>query len=338
MSISADFLKSIYKRPGYLDSDSLVDLLDQAMSASELQDTDMRPKDRRGLPGGIVYFNNEQHSSKPVIVIPDLHARMDFIIAVMQFEIFKGVSVLKALEDNMCIVICVGDGFHGEARVRDRWYKAFEEYTGDFYKHKAMDEEMRESLGLMEMVLHLRIHYPDNFFFLKGNHENIANEGIEGNYPFGKFVREGEMVTYWVRRFLGDEAFKGIYLYEKTLPILAVCNEFIVTHAEPARYYAEDDIRNCYLNPEVIYAFTWTDNNAAEDNSVKDILEMFFPNNGSTFMFGGHRPIRGKYNLRAGGRYIQLHNPDDYVVAVVREARSFNIEKDIHVIPRKTIR
>lgn len=335
MSISIDFLKTIYKRPGFLEPDRLVDILDQAMSVSEEQDVDMRPKDRRGLPGGIVYFNDVNHGIKPVIVIPDLHARMDFILAVMQYEISPGLPVIKALEADQCIVICVGDGFHGEARVRDRWYKAFEEYTGDFYKHKAMDEEMRESLGLMEMILYLRISYPDNFFFLKGNHENIANEGIEGNYPFGKFVREGEMVTYWVRRFLGDEAFKGIYLYEKTLPILAVCNDFIVTHAEPARHFSEEEIRNCYLNPEVIYAFTWTDNNAAEENSVRHILEMFFPGKDYTFMFGGHRPIRGTYNLRANGRYIQLHNPDDFIIALVKDAATFDLNNDIHALPRK---
>ena len=68
MSISADLLKSIYKRPGILDSDSMVQLLEQAMTVSEEQDPDMRPKDRRGLPGGIVYFDKTVHSGKPVIV------------------------------------------------------------------------------------------------------------------------------------------------------------------------------------------------------------------------------------------------------------------------------
>ncbi len=197
-----------------------------------------------------------------------------------------------------------------------------------------MDEEMRESLGLLEMILHLRIHFPKNFFFLKGNHENIANEGIEGNYPFGKFVREGEMVTYWVQKFMGDQVFKSIYLYEKTLPLLAICDDFIVTHAEPARVYTGEQIINCYLEPEVIYAFTWTDNNAAEEDSVPGILEQFFPGKEYTLMFGGHRPISGKYHERAGGRYIQLHNPDDFIIGVIDNMREFDLDKNILAIPK----
>ena len=333
MDFSIDTLKDIYQRPEHLEPAKFNSLLDEGIRAAELQSPDIRPRDRRGLPGGILFLNGNKQKKKPVIIIPDLHARMDFILSVMNYPLDGQKTVLEALERDECIVVCVGDGFHGEARVRQRWQKAFQEYSGNYKKHEAMDEEMRESLGLLEMILHLRIRFPENFYFLKGNHENIANEGIEGNYPFGKFVREGEMVTHWVNMFLGGEVFRSIYLYEKTLPILAICDDFIVTHAEPARVYSENDIINCYLEPEVIYAFTWTDNNAAEEDSVSSILDNFFPGKTNTVMFGGHRPIKGNYNLRAGGRYIQLHNPDNFIIAVIDNMDFFDIDKNIFVIP-----
>ena len=103
-------------------------------------------------------------------------------------------------------MVCVGDAFHGEAPVRDRWNEAYKEYLDGFRRGKAMAAEMADNLRLLEMVILLKLRFPRRFFFLKGNHENIANELGEGNYPFRKFVREGEMVTRWTMDFLGKSA------------------------------------------------------------------------------------------------------------------------------------
>ena len=332
MNITLEELEGIVHRKEILHPDAMVRLADTATRSRGPRGAAIRPEDRRGLPGGLLYLNQDAQLGKPVIVVPDIHARMDFLHAVLSYTLKEGFSVFEGLKRDACLLICVGDGFHAEARARKRWMAAYDEYLGDFREHRAMDQEMRENLGLLEMILHLRINFPDNFFFLKGNHENIANEGKEGNYPFGKFVREGEMVTYWVTKFLGDEALRSIYLYEKSLPILAVCHDFIVIHAEPERFFPAEQVINCYLHPEVIYAFTWTDNDAAEEHSVRDTLEHFFPGKAHTRIFGGHRPIRGKYHTRAQGRYIQLHNPEEFILAVVRDMKDFSPEEDVHIL------
>lgn len=46
-------------------------------------------------------------------------------------------------------MVCTGDAFHAGGRARRRWEKAFEEYKSGFKNHEVMDEEMRESLGIM---------------------------------------------------------------------------------------------------------------------------------------------------------------------------------------------
>ena len=58
-------------------------------------------------------------------------------------------------------------GFTSEGLKQNRWAQAYDEYTGGFEKHKAMDREMRDSLTLMLIVMDWKIHYPDNFHFLK---------------------------------------------------------------------------------------------------------------------------------------------------------------------------
>lgn len=108
------------------------------------------------------------------------------------------IDVLKTywgLSSGKLQVVCVGDGFHSESRAILRWKKALGEYTMDFIEHRAIDEEMSESLGVIIMVMKLKTAFPYFFHFLKGNHENIANENSADNRSFRKFVYEGAMVT-----------------------------------------------------------------------------------------------------------------------------------------------
>jgi hypothetical protein len=237
--------------------------------------------------------------------------------------------VLESLCTGDIQVVCVGDGFHSERRAIHRWKDALQEFTGQFKKHKAMDEEMNESLSVMQIVMEWKTAFPDSFHFLKGNHENVANENSEDNRAFRKFAFEGDMVALWFRKFLGDEIFKSYYTFEKHLPIFAVGNGFCVTHAEPQTHYTREQIIGCYSNRTIIFDFTWTDDDAAEDDSVAAYLSDYFPDIPEARMFGGHRPVRDLYNPRAGGLYIQIHNPAKKIAAFVRDIQTFNPDTDI---------
>ena len=48
--------------------------------------------------------------------------------------------------------------------------------------------------------------------------------------------------------------------------------------------------------------------------------------------FGGHRPVRGLYGTRASGRYVQIHNPDLHVVAVLYAGDPPDPDRDIRTI------
>jgi hypothetical protein len=302
----------------------------RAVEALSWEDVSVRPPGGSGEPGGLVLLQPDL----PTILVPDLHARTGFLSSVLAYRPDGGARVLDRLEEGTLQVVCVGDGFHAEARALERWRAALEEFKGGYREHRWMDEEMRESLGLMEMVMELKCHFPFLFHFLKGNHENIANEQGEGNFPFLKFANEGLMVVVYMRAFYGEEVLEAHYELEKRLPLLAVGRNFLVSHAEPAGFFPREALLEYRRRPDVVYGLTWTDNDEAEPDSVAQMLAHYLGEEGAerAFYFGGHRPVRQLYNLRAVGRYVQIHNPEAYVLAVLPAEGEIDLERDIRKI------
>jgi len=294
------------------------------------EDEAVRPRDSAGFPGGIVLLRRDL----PTIIVPDLHARMDFFLSTMCFEMPDGSTVLQKLAGDGIQVVCVGDGFHAEGRAAGRWQKAYEEFRTDYRTHEYMDEEMRESLGVMEMVIEVKSVYPDRFHFLKGNHENVANEQGNGNYPFRKYAYEGPMVAQYVLQFCGEEFFETYYEFEKNLPLFAIGRNFLVSHSEPADFFDREAILEYRSRPDVIEGLTWTANDEAVEDSVTRMLEEYLENGvvGEAFYFGGHRPVREQYNLRANGKYVQIHNPERFIVALIDPERPIDLERDVFEI------
>lgn len=311
---------------GTPDRTEISERLQDARSALEQAAPSLRPPDARGRPGGLVYLPPTHY----VVIVPDLHARADFLRAVMATRLPIGYgSVEEDLAAGGASVVCVGDAFHAEARARDRWKRAFREFVHEFRRSPAMDEEMAESFDTLCEIARLQISYPWAFHFLKGNHENIANERQEGNFPFRKYAYEGAMVREWVLRKLGEEIFDLVYRWEKALPLAAAGDRFLVTHAEPARALSKREIVDAYLADGVIQGLTWTDNGQADPGSVAGTLESFFPGAPVSLLFGGHRPVAERYSLRQEGRYVQINTPERWVVAAFRSVDAFEAEEQI---------
>lgn len=318
-------LEKIQHRGGILRADKLVKYLGGGIRTLATESPLVRPVDRRDMPGGLVRLHSEGY----YVIIPDLHGRMDFFNSVMTWTGPNGRPVIADMADKVAQVICVGDAFHSEARGRDRWQKALKEYTSDFRRHRHMDREMGENLGLLAMIASVKSFYPGQFHFLKGNHENVANEKGEGNYPFRKFAYEGEMVRRWILDFLGRDIFDMIYHWEKSLPLMAKGPDFLVCHCEPGMILTPDQVINAYEDPEVVYNLTWIDNDQADPGSVSGTLGKFGMKDPLSRIFGGHRPVQGNYSLRQGDRYVQVNTPRAWVVAAFVNMGDFDPEKNI---------
>jgi hypothetical protein len=324
-------IKSIMERRKIPVARDLMESLERALHALKNEDTEIRPAGSNGDPGGLILLR-----SLPTIIVPDLHARIGYLKALLSwippgenYTVYQGLSLGKLQ------VVCVGDGFHSEARGIQRWNAALKEFSADYRKHKAMDEEMSESLGVMMIVMELKSAFPGYFHFLKGNHENIANENSLDNRSFMKFVYEGAMVTSWFHKFMGEETFQEYYEFEKKLPVFAAGNRFCVVHSEPRMHYGKDELIEAMIQREIVFDLTWTANGEAGTNSVNEYLEEYFPGDLHARMFGGHRPVADCFNARAGGKYLQIHNPGRYIAAYIRDMSDFSTERDILILPEK---
>ncbi|MBN2618942.1 MAG: metallophosphoesterase [Spirochaetales bacterium] len=284
-----------------------------------------RELDDAGLPGGIVTL----YKDIPTIIVPDLHGRVEFIHKLLNWKI-DNVEIIELLSQKKIQVVCVGDGFHSEGRGKNRWLSAEKEYASNFKTHSHIDDEMSENLELMELIMELKIMFPNYFTFLKGNHENIKNENSYGNHAFGKFTKEGEIVKEWVLKFYGEDFLNKYSEFEYNLPLMAVGSNFLISHSEPRSYYTKDEIINFRTNFNVTEGLTWTANSESTEGSVEKLLESLVDCNSKiAYYFVGHRPVSGAYNTRANGKLVQIHNPVNYGVAFIKANEEINLESII---------
>lgn len=305
------------------------DLLHKANHTLENESAEWRPGDNEGRPGGLVLLKQDLTT----IIVPDLHGRKEYLPDLMKFKL-DGKYIFELLKQGMIQIVCVGDGMHGERRVRERWKVAYKEYEEDFKECPAMAEEMAENFQTMAMVLRLKISFPQYFHFLKGNHENILVENINGNHPFAKFAAEGTMTKAYVKKFFGLEFLKQYDRFEKNLPLLARGKFFIITHARPKRTFGITDIINYRNNSEVIEGLTWTRHQAAEQGSVEEMFQFLIGDsqNQRTIWFAGHTAISEKYKVWEDG-LVEIHNPDSRVLAIVDPIKAFNPDQHIVELP-----
>lgn len=352
-------LFNIYRSEDFPEYDDFMHLLEKALNLLENENSLYRPKEKYGekFSGGLLDFCSEKKfgkEKKPVVVIPDIHAREYFLWHILNFEIeledlnktsasekksgqenedcliSEKMSILEACQKKLIYLVCVGDIFHSELRCYDRWKEAFAEFNRGVIKSEAMNQEMLENLKVLQMILKLKLSCPENFHCLKGNHENILNEEGRGNHPFYKMAAEGEMFYQFMSEQYDDAVLYILSCLEHALPLCAVFPNLVISHAEPFFELTRSKIINYRKFPEVTLALTWTANGEAKKDSVSESIKNLLGKNCENAVWiGGHRPVKNKYGLRQNGKYVQIHNPDEENIAVVKPDRKFNPETDI---------
>lgn len=327
-------LQQIFDSRTLPDGETLLGALDFAVDLLQKEDSSFRPEEDcdEGFSGGLIDFSSSPEL--PLVVIPDIHARGQFFLDVLDSKIAvkdgaEKATVLEALEKGLAYAVSLGDLFHSEGRAAQRWNTAYEKFRADDFSSEEMTEEMLENINLLRMVLKVKCACPKFFHVLKGNHENILNEEGNGNHPFYKIASEGEMM-YWFLKDVYDDAL--IYLwscFEHSLPVCAVFHSAVLSHAEPRRALLKDEIINCRKNPGVILDLTWTGNGFAEEDSVSKTIKNLTGRKSGFVWISGHRPVKEMFGVRQKGLLFQIHNPSLENAAVIYPGRKFNPEKDI---------
>lgn len=319
-------------KAGVPPAEELQGLFLRAAASMERLPPSIRPKTSDGHAGGLI----ELDPGLPCLILPDLHARPGVLDALAEtlppIEGQDGsLTVHDALEAGSLQVLMLGDGPHSEGKPgAERWKLAYVEYLGGWKKDAAMTEEMGLAFRAMEKVASFLIDFPERFFFLKGNHDNIKNREGGGDHGFGKYAEEGAMAADWTARFMGKDFIDAYEAFERTLPLMARGGGFLACHAEPAFAVGPAEVLEARSLPDVVEALTWTDNNAADESAVEATLRAFLPDSAKPgVIFGGHRPVLERFNLRSSGLYVQIHDLKRMQAALVRPGEPFDPVGDI---------
>jgi hypothetical protein len=342
LTILKDELKSFLDAQQLPSGDGLIHLIESSVCVLESEDSSYRPlgrtPDDKQMPGGLLDFSTENSEKLPLVVIPDLHARGDFILNTLEYKLCykenKDDTLFHLLQKGLVRIVCVGDLLHSESRQYERWMAALKEYQKGNCTGKAMTAEMHEGISLMQMICMLKISFPSNFHFLKGNHENIRNSDEHGDFSFLKFADEGNMVRDFLAQTYGENILTVWSRWEHDLPLCAIFDNCVISHAEPAVPMDREAIINYRIREDVVANLTWTKNDEAAKSSVQKSLENLIGKRKAAHAvwIGGHRPIERKYAFRQSGKYIQIHNPEEENIAVVFPEKSFDPETDMYSV------
>lgn len=309
------------------------------VSATDILDneiTSYRQRNEIENAGSLLDFT--QDKDLPLIIIPDIHARTDFIKNILNYtitpelnfiKISKPTSIYQALKKNKLRVICVGDALHTEVNTIDRWKNIQIEFSKNIFTGPAVTSEARDCFNTLFALLLLKISFPNNFHFLKGNHENIYNTTGDGDYSFRKIADEGNTIKKFVQHYYGEDILYLISYYEKSLPLISITNQCVISHAEPRTYYTKNELINAKQNPQIIEDLTWTNNDEAEEKSVKKMIENLLGTNSKAIYFAGHRPVKENYKILQDGLFYQIHNPHKQNIVLIYKDKDFNPETDI---------
>ena len=118
--------------------------------------------------------------------MPDLHGRVGFLKSLLSVEFPEGFvskkrkSLVQLLSEGEISVICLGDVLHSEGPEAARRWKRISHSLAESSVMEGlfsaeMDSEMGQSCKTLLLVSGLMTRFPETFFCLKGNHDNMGN-------------------------------------------------------------------------------------------------------------------------------------------------------------------
>lgn len=315
-------------RPAVPDLLELGGFLRRAAEAQTSLDYAVRPSKTSGAPGGLLALPE----NLPVLVLPDLHTRAGLLGRALEWvPPEEGNPLRELLEQGRAFLLLLGDLFHSEGPdAPDRWEAALMEARTGYARHEAMDGEMARALSALDVLARLILRAPGRVACLKGNHDNSRNREGFGDHGFYKFADEGAMCSAWLWAFSPPEFREALAAFEESLPLAARGSRFAASHAEPAYPLSAADVIEGV--PETVEALTWTANGQALPGAVAECLEALVGPGavgGGARWISGHRPVEGRYALRAEGLLVQIHAPFSFQGAWVRPDRPFDPETDV---------
>jgi len=233
-----------------LPSDEALQDLNKVISILEKEP--LRPIDTRGMPGGVVSLPKKMIP----VIIGDLHAQIDNLLTLLSQNEF-----LEMMGDGKAAMVFLGDAVHSEM-------------------DGCMDK-MESSILMMDLILKLKLWFPQQVFYVRGNHdsfsEEIGKEGIPQGLLWAKALRDTRGEAY-------KEAMDRFYAL---LPYVALSKNYVACHAAPPKGKVDMDMLiNIHKYPALIRDVTCN--------------RLYRPNRPAGYTKGDVRRFR--HTLKLGGK------------------------------------
>lgn len=305
-----------------------------------------------GHEKGIVEIKDK---NVPTIVISDLHARRDFLLEIFKKDTGSEKTVFDLVKEGKINIVCLGDGMHSEKnsnwiteelRDMDTQLRAMpkddpekpklQKEFDDIYA-KLIEKEMAESFGTMRMIMELKSQFPDNFHYIRGNHDDIMNHAAKFN-----IIEQSAWTRWWMETKYGKDFLEKYKAFEEKMPLLIKGDNFVLSHAAPNRVFTQKEIEDRDLEVSGTThgragkgntGLTWTDN--TKDGTSQEAIDGTLKNLGmpdDTVWMIGHRETDGKFRSQFGGKLIQICRPKEKIVAVFEPGKKIIPEENIYNI------
>lgn len=187
-----------------------------------LENEPYRVHDNDGRPGGLI----ELPASTPPAIIGDMHAQVDNLLKILSEN-----CLLDCLNSNAVKLIILGDAVHSE--MADEM------------------ENMDSSILMMDLILGLKLQYPANVFYLRGNHDSFDPQLSKGG------ISQGLLMRNRLQELRGNDYVQEMERFYDLLPYVALSSSYIACHAGPPRTAASrEDIINIRRDPQLAHDLT----------------------------------------------------------------------------------
>jgi hypothetical protein len=217
--------------------------------------------DASGRCGGVVGIP----TNLTPFFIGDLHARIDNLLVILTRDGF-----LEGLESGTAAMVILGDAVHPD--------------------EDGMEESMDTSMLLMDLIFLLKLAFPGQVFYIRGNHDSFSEDISKNGVPQGILWEEA------LRAARGAKYLKAMARLYEVLPYVALSPGFIACHAgAPTSKVSRDILINIRDHPKVQREITH--------------VRMRRPNSPSGYHMGDVKRLRRRLELGPKTPFLVGHTP-----------------------------
>ena len=192
-------IKELFGGPvGILADDKALELIQKVNKL--LVKEPLRPRNKENEVGGLVELTGK---TTPVIV-GDLHGQVDNILKILSENCLFDCLRLKT-----ATLVILGDAIHSE-------------------NANEMDD-FNSSILMMDLLFLLKLRFPENFYYLRGNHDSFSPTISKNGIPQGTLMKKRLL------ELRGEEYIIEMEKFYSLLPLVISSKKFVACHAGPPR-------------------------------------------------------------------------------------------------------